>query len=209
MENSKEIKPKGEDEIRELVIEEYGLDADDEANKPFIDKAVEKELAYQNERIENQKKLSKAIEQKKSWRDKATQVLAEEDDENLDENGNPKPKKDDTPQGQENEKLSKLEKEMEELKTGQHRQKYPNLTDEEYNSINALAKANGKTFEDTMENNPIAKNYLENAEVKQRVSGAIKAPSNRMKPGQTETEDDKIANELDSDLPTGFSSKKE
>jgi len=205
MDNPKKITPKSEEEIREQVVEDYGFDPDNEDEKSKIETAVKKEIDRQNERIEENKKLSKAIEQKKKYRDKAQELasMKEDDEEDEDDDEEDKDKNDNTQNQQQIDTSQFVTKEE------MYRQKYPNLTDEEYNSINALAKANGKTFEDTMENNPIAKNYLETSEVKQRVSGAIKAPSNRIKPGQTETEEDRIANEMDSDLPPGFSSKKE
>lgn len=198
MDKVQKFTPKSEEEIREQVIQDYQL-ADSDENKSFIDKAVEKELNWQNEKIENHKKLSKAIEQKIKLRDS----LKETDDE--DEDGEPKPKGE-TPK--DDDKLSKLEKEVEELKTSQHRQKYPNLTDEEYRSINALAKENGKSFEDTVANNPLVKPYFENSEARERLNGATTAPSNRTNATQVKTEDEKIADELDRDLPPGFSSKK-
>lgn len=195
--------PKGEDVIREEVINEFkemGYDPDLEENKPLLDSMVKKGVEVENERLENHKKLSKAIEQKQSWREKATKVLTEDD-----EDGETKTKVE--PQPTDNDKLSKLEQEIEQLKSSQHRQKYPNLSDEEYRSINALAKANEKSFEETIADNPIAKTYFENSEAKERLSGATREPSNRISATQIKTEDEKIADEMDSDLPAGFSSK--
>lgn len=49
------------DEVKESVINELGLDPEDETNKGVIDKVV-------NSRLESQKALSKAIEQKANYR---------------------------------------------------------------------------------------------------------------------------------------------
>ena len=51
------------EEIRSGIVTELGL-TEDESNKEFIDKLVSRE-------VENRKKLSEAIGQKISWRDKA------------------------------------------------------------------------------------------------------------------------------------------
>lgn len=204
MPDGEKFTPKGEDEIRKEVITEFGLDPDNEDNKPFIEKAVKKEIDRQNERIESQKKLSKAIEQKKQWREKATKILSEDDD---DENGEPKPKEDNT-QKPENEELKAVKNELNEIKTSLHRNKYPNLSDEEYNSIKAIATTNSKSFEETIESNPIAKSYFETAQGKERIAGAMTSPSTRSSSAKAETEDEKVANELDRDLPVGFTSKK-
>jgi hypothetical protein len=201
MENSKNYEPKGEAKIREEVIQEFeemGYDPNLEENKPIVEKMVDKELKLENERVESTKKLSKAIEQKRQWREKATQVLSEDD-----EDGEPKPKGDENTQ-----KPQEIDTSNFVTKEELHRQKYPNLTDDEYTSINALAKSSGKSFEETMETNPIAKSYLETAKINERVANATQAPSTRASAGQVETEGDKIANELDRDLPPGFSSKK-
>ena len=52
------------DEVKDTVVEELGLDYEDEGNKAIVDKVVEA-------RIEAQTKLSKAIDQKVGYRTKA------------------------------------------------------------------------------------------------------------------------------------------
>ena len=98
MENSKNFTPKSEDEIRQLVIEDYGLDPDDDKTKAFVEKAVKKELDWQTEKLElskkdqeNKEKLSKAIEQKAKQRAEKEE-LKKKLDSLLDENdGQPNP----------------------------------------------------------------------------------------------------------------------
>lgn len=197
MENSKEITPKGEDEIRKEVVEYYGLDAEDETNTPFIEKAVKKELDIQNERIEAKKNLSKAIGQKIkkdeaiSERDKKiAELLAKKEDDDeaeLKPKGEPAPVL--TDKTVENEELTTLKQKLSSLEERQQRRDYSHLTDEEYNAINSLAKADGKSFEDTMSNNPLAKNYLETNKVNQRIAGATSAPSTRISPASEMTYD--------------------
>jgi hypothetical protein len=51
------------DDLREKLAEEFGIDPDEQSD--LLEKVVERELA-------NRKKLSDAIRQKRTWRDKAT-----------------------------------------------------------------------------------------------------------------------------------------
>jgi len=60
--DEEDLKEKGEDEIRQQVIEKYGLD--ELENPDLIDQLVE-------DKIENKKKLSTAIKQKRKWREEA------------------------------------------------------------------------------------------------------------------------------------------
>lgn len=55
------------EEVRKEVASALGL-TDDDANKPVLDKAVERELSHR-------KNLSTAIGQKRTWRDKAKAVV--------------------------------------------------------------------------------------------------------------------------------------
>ena len=105
--------------------------------------------------------------------------------------------------------MSSLKKTIDEIKTSQHRQKYSLLSEDEYSTFNALARAKGKEFfDDAMLNDdPVVKNYMESNKVKERIENATTAPSNRSS-SQGRTEDDIISNELDRDLPPGFNSKK-
>lgn len=195
MENSKEFTPKGEAEIRELVIKEYDL-ADSDENKSFIEKAVKKELDFQThlaevsnkekawelERIEHEKKLSKAIEQKAKWRDEAKKALE------LDE---PEPKAEPKPTGepapakpQENEDIALLKKELAEIRSSNHRQKYSHLKDDEYSTVLTIAGGIEK-FDDTLNSNPIVKTYLETNKINERVSSATNSPSTKTSPSAT------------------------
>ena len=61
-----EMKEKGEDEIRQQIIEKYGLDELEQAD--LIDQLVE-------DHMEVKKKLSTAIKQKRNWREKAKKIV--------------------------------------------------------------------------------------------------------------------------------------
>lgn len=89
----------------------------------------------------------------------------------------------------------------------QHRQQYTQLSDDEYNTINAIAKAKNISFEDAIEKDPIAKNYIENTDAMNRLAGAIGRPSGRTNANKPKSEEDKIAEELSDGLPPGFSAK--
>lgn len=203
MAESQKFTPKSEDEIRQEVINDYNMDADDEGNQSFIEKLTQERLSVQNEKIESHKKLSKTIKQKVNLRTKL-EALGEVDEDEDEDDGEPKPKGDKPQEIDTSKFVSK-----DELNSTLHRQRYPNLSDEIYNSINALAKAEGKSFEETIENNPMAKSYFNDAEARERLNGATIAPSTRISATQTKTEDEKIADELDKDLPPGFNSKKD
>lgn len=199
MPKGEEFKPKGEDEIREEIISEYEFNPEDDSDKEKIDKLVNRELDHQT-------KLGKAISQKKSYRTKLEEALkgneGEEDGDDDQEGEQPKEKKKEVPQVDTSNFATK-----EEVETKFHRQKYPNLSDEEYTSINALATSSGKSFEDTVENNPIAKTYFESSEARERLSNVSKAPSTRSSKVDTQTDEDKIADELSADLPIGYSAE--
>jgi hypothetical protein len=55
------------EEVKAKVVEDYGFDESDEANKPILEKLV-------NERIESQKGLSTTIEQKAKYRQMAIEA---------------------------------------------------------------------------------------------------------------------------------------
>ena len=59
------LKTTPENELREQVIVKYGLDSD--ANPELIDQLV-------SDKLEEQKRLSTAIKQKRTWREKAKQI---------------------------------------------------------------------------------------------------------------------------------------
>jgi len=194
--NDKKFEPKATDVIREEVITEYGLDPEDDDNKEFIDKLTAEREAVQTREIDHHKKLSKAIQQKIKVRDQNTD---EDDDDDEDGEAN-------TPKENSVDKSS-IDTSNFVTKDDLQRMKYPNLSDEEYKSINALANSSGKSFEDTIENNPIAKTYFESSEARERLSNVSKAPSTRSSKVDTPSDEDKIADELSSDLPVGFSAE--
>ncbi len=199
MPESKEFTPKGEAEIRQSVIEEFGL-SDDDNNKPFIDKAVKKELdrqsekmdylnkekSWEQEKAEHEKKLSKAIEQKVKYRDEAKKLASLEDDPVPEPKPNPtgEPAPDPNKSSADNEKLTALEKEVATLKAANHRARYSHLKDDEYQTVLNVAGGIDK-FEETLNSNPIVKNYIETNKVNERVAGATNTPSTRSNPSNT------------------------
>ena len=190
MAESQKFTPKSEDEIRQEVITDYNMDADDEGNQSFIEKLTKERINVQNEKIESHKKLSKTIKQKVNLRTKL-EALGEIDEDEDEEDGEPKPKGDKPQEIDTSKFVSK-----DELNSTLHRQRYPNLSDEIYNSINALAKAEGKSFEETIDNNPMAKSYFNDAEARERLNGATIAPSTRTTPSNQLSEEDKIAQSM-------------
>ena len=201
MPEGKEFTQRSEEEIRASVIADYDLDATNEANKPFIDKTVKKELDWQNERMDSHKKLSKAIQQKQDWRKKATEIFSDDEDGD----SQPKPKGDDTNKGSEkNDEVESLKSELADIKNTINRSKFSHLTDDEYQTVNAIATQTGKSFEETLTSNPIIKNYLETNKANARMSGGIHAPSSRVSGAKAESEEDRIAKELSDGLPNGF-----
>lgn len=68
-EGNEQFAPKGENEIRQEVVEEYAFDAESDDDKPRIDKLTK-------ERLEAQDKLSTAIKQKKTRREEAERHAA-------------------------------------------------------------------------------------------------------------------------------------
>jgi hypothetical protein len=194
MENKKEFSPKDESTIRQEVITEYELDPNEEVNKKVIDKLT-------SERMETQKKISTAIAQKikvREGKDFYKQVLA---DAKLDpKTGKPLEEKKQV-QNEEEKFVTKEEFEKDKL-----RRQHSDLTDDEFEFVNAYAKGSGKSFRDALKTE-IVKEHFETIEVQSRVAGATGDPSTRYK-SSSASEEDKIASELDRDLPKGFSSKK-
>lgn len=188
----KEPKLKSEGEIREEVLKDYGLDPNEETHKDLIAKIT-------SERIEVQKKISTAIGQKIKIRDGKDFYKKVLEDAKLD------PK---TGKKLESEKKVDEDKYVtkEELKQIQLRQSYSYLPDDEFDFINARANGDAEKFKKELDN-PIIKTYLATNEAQARIAGATSSPSTRFKPSG-EKEEDKNANELDKDLPVGFSSKK-
>ncbi|MFC1886934.1 hypothetical protein ACFLZM_07750 [Thermodesulfobacteriota bacterium] len=86
----------------------------------------------------------------------------------------------------------------------QHRQGYLQLSDDEYNTIDAIAKAKKISFEEAIEKDPVAKNYVENTDALNRVAGAINNPSTRTNANKPKSEEEKTAEELSDGLPKGY-----
>lgn len=188
-------KLKSEEEIRSEIISEYELDSEEESNQKFISKLV-------NERMDTQKKLSTAIKQKINYRNAKDFYKTNAEQAGLDpKTGKPLDKKKEEPNNSEEDKYVTKD----ELARLELRRQHHNLTDDEFEFVEATAKGLGKKFKDVLDS-PIVKNYLETSEVQNRIAGATGAPSSRFKSG-TDSEESKIERELDGDLPVGFSSK--
>lgn len=185
---TKEPKLKSEGEIREEVIKDFGFDPEEETHQGLITKIT-------SERLESQKKLTTAISQKINYR-KAKDYYKTHPEKAV----APKEEKS-LVEKEENKFVTKEEFEKDRL-----RRQYSYLEDDEFDFINAQAKGSGKSFNDVLES-PIVKTHLESVNALNRIVGATSSPSTRFK-ASSEKEEDKIANELDRDLPVGFSSKK-
>ena len=189
----KEPKLKSEGEVREEVIKEYELDANEEANQKFISKLT-------SERLETQKKISTAIGQKIKIRDGKDFYKKVLEDAKLD------PK---TGKPLEVEKQVQVKEEnyvtKEEFEKDKLRRQFNDLNDDEFEFVNSYAKGKGVKFKEALEDK-FVKNYFETNDANNRIAGATGNPSSKFK--KTENEDDKISKEFDRDLPIGFSSKK-
>lgn len=186
--DNKEPKLKSGGEIREEVIKDFGLDPDEETHQDLINKIT-------SERLDHQKKLSTAISQKINYRkakDFYKQAATTE----------PEPKEPITPGEIDKDKYVTKE----DLAKIQLRQAYSFLPDDEFDFINAQANGDAEKFKQVLES-PIVKTYLATSEAQARIANATSSPSTRFKPSSV-SEEDKIADELDSDLPIGFVSKK-
>lgn len=201
MSTTEKFSPKDETTIREEVTNEFkelGYDPELEENKPLLDTLIKKELDKETERAtfhgqleetnkkveDTSKKLSQAINQKKK-RDEIIESLKNtpNDDDPIDEIDNqPKPNEEktapETPKPQDNEDISFLKQKVATMEANQHRKEYSHLTDEEYNTVLTVA-GNLDKFNETLESNPMIKNYLETNKVNERVKGATTPPSNR------------------------------
>jgi tRNA U34 5-carboxymethylaminomethyl modifying enzyme MnmG/GidA len=183
---NKEFTPKGEDVIREEVIKDFDLKPED--HEDLIKKLT-------SERMENQKKLSKAIEQKIDYRN------AKDFYKQKAEPVKPGEKKEAKTEIDESKFVTK-----EEFEKTQRRNQYSYLTNEEFDFVNALAKGTGKKFEECLDE-PIVKEHLESNEAQTRIAGATGSPSTRFKTS-SEPKEKKIAKEFDKDYPVGFAPKK-
>jgi hypothetical protein len=185
--NNKEFAPKSEETIREEVIKDFALNPDEQ--KDLVDKIT-------SDRVNSQKKISKAIEQKIHYRNRKEFYKKEAGLKK-------EPEKKEVKLGEidPNQFVTKKEFEEKEL-----RNRHSYLTDEEFDHVNALAKGTGKKFEECL-NDKIVKEYLESHEALNRIANATGNPSNRFRPSG-DTKEKKIAQELNRDLPVGFTPKK-
>ncbi len=185
--DTKGFVPKGEETIREEVIKDFGFNPDDQ--KDLIDKIT-------SERMESQRTLTKAIEQKIHYRNRKNFYKAK-----ANTTKEPVKKEDNHTQIDTSNFVTKDELEKRDL-----RHKHSYMSDDDFNFVDALAKGKGKKFEECLDD-PIVKEHFEGIEARNRIAGATSAPSHRFK-SSGETKEQKIANELNRDLPVGFAPKK-
>lgn len=185
--------PKGEDVIRQEVYEDLNLDheASDE-DKARAENVVQRRLKDEQFKASLHKDKKNHLNGKEFYKQKMIEAGI---DPKTGKSVN-QPKRDNQPNG---EFVTK-----DDLKDFGQRQRYSHLSDEEYASINALAKSSGKSFEETLEKNPVVAAYMQTVDVSKRLAGATKAPGTRFMPGEQKTEDDKVSEELSGDLPNGF-----
>ena len=189
--------PKGKDVLKKEVISKHGLDP--ETQGELIDSIVEDRFkdeefkANEKNRTEKLRKENKNLfNAKEFYKDPKNQKPKSKEDPKGDKN---------KPNGENDERYVTKD----EFERQSHRQRFPHLTDEEYNYIDALAKTDKRSFEETIEKNPVASTYLQNIDIEKRLAGATKSPGTRIASGESKTEDDKIADELSTDLPRGYS----
>lgn len=96
---------------------------------------------------------------------------------------------------------AELKQEMQEKETA--RQVYPDITDDEFNEVKTFATASKISIKDALEK-PFFKSYFKDIEIKGRVDGATRSPSNRVDGAKPMTEEDKIAERMSGNLPPGY-----
>ncbi len=146
----KEVK---EDDIRNEVIEKYGLDEDEQSET--IDKLT-------NDLIEQRKSFGKAISQKRKWRERAETKVE-------------KPK-DSSPESKSNESVD-----VEKLVEQKFEQRYLDdleLSDNLRTSVQELARLRGVSAREVV-NDPIIVKMKEEEEQQQRVTSATPKRSNK------------------------------
>jgi len=185
----KQFAPKDAETLKAEITTELGITY--EGNEELVDKMVARELKSEEFKASLHEDKVKHLKAKEFYKGNLTKAGFD-----------PKTGEKLSPKGEQN-YVTK-----DDLKDFGQRQRYTHLNDEEYTNINALAKASGKSFEETLEKNPIAAAYMKTIDVDKRLAGATKAPGTRFMPGEQKTEDDKVAEELSRDLPNGFKSQK-
>lgn len=140
------------DEVRKSIIDELGLDED--LDSALIDKAVEREL-------KSRKLLSKAIQQKREWREKATSQTEQKPVENP----QPKPTETQTPDINELVDRRVTEKLEENTLTS------ANISDEIKTEVKNYAKANGVSISQAL-NSPYVKYLQQEEDKKQKIEKA-------------------------------------
>ncbi len=189
----KKFMPKGKDVLKQEAIDKYGLDPNTQGE--LIDKIVEDRFKDEEFKA-NEKNRTEKLRLERENLFKAKEYYKKNPQK-------PGPKKDDNPPKGDNNEDRYVTKD--ELKRFSHRQRFPHLSDEEYGYIEALAKTDKKSFEETLEKNPVAQAYMRTVDIDKRLAGAVKAPGTRVNPGEQKTEEEKVADELSTGLPRGFS----
>lgn len=158
---------RNDDQIKEMLIKDYGLDA--EADKDKLDKLVEREKHHN-------KRLSTAIKQKQTWRAKAQQEGSHPSNEQ-EKNDN----KDDLSSVKD--ELTQTKQEITEFK---FRQSHSHLADDEFNFVKTYAKGAGKSLEEAYKDETfqqVFQAFKRDRAARDRVERGTPSPSSRTKSG--------------------------
>lgn len=152
-----------EDELREKLAEDFGLDPEDEDQKELLNKIVEREKSHRE-------KLSGAIKQKISWRDKAK---TSEKPKDKPEEGKDPNKKEETPADpyEVARQVFQEEQDKKDLKE-------LNLPDDLQDEVKNLAKLKGISIREAAQL-PYILSRKEEIEKEERIKNAIPKRSNK------------------------------
>lgn len=151
-----------EDELREKLADDLGVDPDDDDQKELLDKLVEREKSHRE-------KLSGAIKQKITWREKAKKTSADPKDT---------PKAGDTPDKEEKPDIDKLVDQKLNERLEAKELEALDLSDELKEEVRDLAKLKGISVREAAQL-PYILNRKEEAEKEERIKNATPKRSNK------------------------------
>lgn len=149
-----------DDELREKLADEFGLDPDDQAD--LLDRIVEREKS-------NHEKLSGAIKQKINWREKAKQLTEKPTDT---------PKERNKPESQETPDIEELFEKKFQEKMEERELEGLNLPDDLRTKVKTLSKLEGISIREAAQHSYI-KQLIEDAEKAKRLVDATPKRSNK------------------------------
>ena len=151
-----------EDELREKLADDLGVDPEDEDQKELLDKLVEREKSHRE-------KLSGAIKQKITWREKAQKASEKPTDT---------PKDGDTPKKEETPDLDKLVDQKLDERLEAKELEALDFSDELKAEVKDLAKLKGISVREAAQL-PYILNRKEEAEKEERIKNATPKRSNK------------------------------